>query len=159
LHYFTGPADTLLLLAGSGGYGLLAPAGDLLSRQRGGKAFYTVEDGETLLSPTVVQPGHTQVACLTADARLLVFPLADLRLQPKGGRGLMLIETSADTPLLSAASFADQVEVSGSGRGGKPRSERLKYAGVAEHAGKRGRKGRKVEGFVKVERVAAVPMT
>jgi topoisomerase-4 subunit A len=155
LHYFTGPADTVLLLAGSGGCGLLARAGDLLSRQRGGKAFYTVEDGETFLPPSVVQPGHTQVACLTGDARLLVFPLAELRLQPKGGRGLMLIETSSEAPLLSVAGFADQLDVYGSGRGGKPRNERLKYAGIAEHTGKRGRKGRKIEGFAKVERVSA----
>jgi topoisomerase-4 subunit A len=156
LYYFTGAADTVLLLAGSGGYGLLARAGDLLSRQRGGKSFYTVEAGERFLAPIVVAAAHSQVACLAADGRLLVFPLAELRLQPKGGRGLMLIsDISAEVPMLSVASFAEQLELLGSGRGGKPRSERLKYAGVAEFAAKRGRKGRKVEGFVKVDQVAA----
>jgi topoisomerase-4 subunit A len=156
LYYFTGAADTVLLLAGSGGYGLLARAGDLLSRQRGGKSFYTVEAGERFLAPIVVAAAHSQVACLAADGRLLVFPLAELRLQPKGGRGLMLIsDISAAVPMLSVATFAEQIELLGSGRGAKPRSERLKYAGVADYAAKRGRKGRPLERFVAVERVEA----
>ncbi len=38
VHYFAGAADTTLLLAGSGGCGLLARAGDLRARQRASAA-------------------------------------------------------------------------------------------------------------------------
>ena len=48
VHYFAGAADTTLLLAGSGGCGLLARAGDLHARQRGGKAKDEVLRGAAL---------------------------------------------------------------------------------------------------------------
>ena len=53
-HYFAGPAQQTLLLAGTGGFGLLARAGDLLSRQRGGKSFLSLEADEKPL------PGKTK---------------------------------------------------------------------------------------------------
>jgi len=43
--------------------------------------------------------------------------------------------------------------VLGSGRGGKPKEEDLRPAALAAYVGKRARKGRKVEGLVKVARV------
>jgi topoisomerase IV subunit A len=64
-HYFAGAAAQLLLLANTGGFGLLAQAGDLLSRQRGGKAFLTLEAGEHLLPPVAVADAHTRVALLS----------------------------------------------------------------------------------------------
>ena len=153
-HYFAGPADALLLLANTGGFGLLANAGDMASRQRGGKAFLSLEPGEHVLPPTTVVPGQARVACLALSGRLLVFPLADLKRQANGGRGLtlMVVDAKAD-PLLSATSCGDQLTVIGSGRGGKPKEERLAAAALASHEGKRARKGHKVAGFTKTLRV------
>ena len=149
-HYFAGSADTLLLLANSGGYGLLALAGDMQGRNKGGKAFLTLDDAERLLAPRVVRPQHSQLACLAADGRLLVFPRDELKLQSNGGRGLTLMDVDASCPLLAAAPCHDVLTVLGSGRGGKLREEVLKYSGLASHAGKRARKGRKVDGLMKV---------
>ena len=152
-HYFAGPADTTLLLAGSGGYGLLARAGDLHAKQKAGKAFLTLDEGQQVLAPAMVQPAHRQVACLAQDGRLLVFGLDELKLQPNGGRGLTLMDVDAKTPLLSVLCFADTLTVHGSGRGGKLKDELLKPAGWQPHLGKRARKGRKVAGLVKVLRL------
>ena len=154
-HYWAGAADQVLLLAGTGGFGLLAKAGDLHGRNKGGKSFLTLEASDKPLPPAAVLAGHAQVACLALDGRLLVFGLDELRLQPGGGRGLTLMDVDARTPLVSVASFADALRVLGQGRGGKAKDELLKGAALAEHAGKRARKGRKVEGFVKPQRVAA----
>ncbi len=148
-HYVAGPAELRLLLANSGGYGLLARVGDLLGRNKGGKAFLTLDVNERVLPPAVVAPAHSQVACLAADGRLLVFGLDELKLQPGGGRGLTLIEVDAKAPLLSAVTFAQALRVLGSGRGGKAREEELKAAMLKVHAGKRARKGRAVEGLQK----------
>ena len=153
-HYFAGSAETILLLANSGGYGLMAKAADMQGRNKGGKAFLTLDDGHALLSPRVVLAGHHQVACLAADGRLLVFPLDELKLQPGGGKGLTLMDVDASTPLLSAAPIADVLVVQGSGRGGKLKEETLKNAALAAHQGKRARKGRLVDGLQKVLRIA-----
>ena len=50
---------------------------DMLGRNRGGKAFLSVDDGDELLMPTPVASGHSQVACLAQSGRLLVFALDD----------------------------------------------------------------------------------
>ncbi|MCA3251775.1 MAG: DNA topoisomerase IV subunit A [Pseudomonadota bacterium] len=152
-HYFAGAADTVLLLAGTGGFGLLARAGDLHGRNRGGKAFLVLEAGEKPLPPAVVAPGHARVACLALDGRLLVFGLDELKLQGNGGRGLTLMDVDARAPLVSACSIGAALRVEGQGRGGKPKDERLGGPALVAYEGRRARKGRKVEGFPRPMRV------
>ncbi|MDE2082451.1 MAG: DNA topoisomerase IV subunit A [Burkholderiales bacterium] len=154
VHYHAGSATQTLLLANSAGYGLLAKAGDLQGRNRGGKAFLTLDEGARLLPPVAVHPAHTRVAALAADGRLLVFGLDEVKLQPGGGKGLTLMDVDANAPLLAVASLADEVTVQGTGRGAKPREERLKGAALAAHEGRRARKGRQVDGLLKVLRLA-----
>ncbi len=153
-HYFAGAAAQTLLLAGTGGFGLLATIGDLLSRQRGGKTFLALEAGEKPLPPAPADAAQ-HVACLSLSGRLLVFGLDELRLQPKGGRGLTLMDLEAKDALVSAAAFGPALQVLGTGRGGKPKEELLKGAALEGYRGKRARKGRKVEGMVKPLRVVA----
>jgi len=155
VHYFTGDAAATLLLANTGGFGLLARAADLHGRNRGGKGFLALEAGEGVLPPAVVAAGHTQVACLAMDGRLLVFALDELKLQSNGGRGLTLMGVDAASPLVSVATFDQTLRLHGSGRGGKAKDEELKGAALAVHVGRRARKGHKVAGFVKVLRVTA----
>ncbi|MFO0299509.1 MAG: DNA topoisomerase IV subunit A [Pseudomonadota bacterium] len=152
-HYFAGAADTVLLLAGTGGFGLLARAGDLHGRNRGGKAFLVLEAGEKPLPPAVVAPGHARVACLALDGRLLVFGLDELKLQGNGGRGLTLMDVDARAPLVSACSIGAALRVEGQGRGGKPKDDRLGGPALVAYEGRRARKGRKVEGFPRPMRV------
>jgi topoisomerase IV subunit A len=151
-HYFAGAPDTLLLLSHTGGFGLLAQASDLQSRQRGGKTFLTLEPGEVVLPPCMVQPGHARVAGLSRSGRLLVFALADLKRQANGGRGLTLMDVDAKDPLVSVATCADALVVSGVNRG-KAKDELLRGAALAAHEGKRARKGHKVAAFKDVHRV------
>lgn len=152
-HYLAGAADTVLMLANTGGFGLLAKLGDMTSRQRGGKSFLTLDEADRLLPPAPVGTTHRQVACLSLDGRLLVFALDELKLQSNGGRGLTLMDVDAKEPLVSATTFAEALQVQGAGRGGKAKDEVLKGASLAAHVGKRARKGRKIEGFVKPQRV------
>ena len=156
-HYIAGAADTRLLLASTAGFGLLATLGDMVSRQRGGRAFIALDPGQHLLPPAPVLAVHTRVACLSLGGRLLVFPLAELKLQPNGGRGLTLMDADEKDPLLSAATIGDTLAIIGSGRGGKAKSEQLKGAALDAHVGRRARKGRKVQGFFKALRVTAAP--
>jgi topoisomerase IV subunit A len=159
-HYIAGNADQVLLLAGTGGFGLLARVGDLATRQRGGKSFLMLEAGENLLPPAAVAMGDSatglKVACLTLSGRLLTFGLDELKLQPKGGRGLTLIDLEPKDALVSATVFCQSLQVLGTGRGGKPKEELLRGAALAAHAGKRARKGRALEASMKAARVVAV---
>ena len=153
-HYFAGDVQQTLLLAGTGGFGLLARVGDLLSRQRGGKGFLSLEADEKLLPPSRAD-AQSQVACLSLAGRLLVFGLAELKLQPNGGRGLTLIDLEPKDALVSVAAFGTAIQVQGTGRGGKARDEVLKAAALAPHVGKRARKGKALGLTMKATRVTA----
>ena len=154
LHYLAGNVDQTLLLANSGGFGLLAKLGDLTTRQKGGKSFQTLDEGDVVLPPVLVQPAHTQVACLAQGGRMLVFALDELKLQSNGGRGLTLMDVDAKTdPLVSVATVHNGVKVIGTGRGAKAKEEDIRNSGFAAHVGKRARKGKAVDAFQKVMRL------
>jgi len=156
-HYFAGHVQQTLLLAGTGGFGLLARVGDLLTRQRGGKGFLSLEDGEKPLPPALAD-AQSQVACLSLAGRLLVFGLDELKLQPNGGRGLTLIDLDASDALVSVAAFGSGgVQVLGTGRGGKARDELLKGTALAPYHGKRARKGRAQDVLLRALRVLPAP--
>ncbi|MBV8605160.1 MAG: DNA topoisomerase IV subunit A [Pelomonas sp.] len=153
-HYFAAGADTRLVLAGTGGFGLIARLGDLVGRQKAGKTFLALEAGEHPLPPAAVPAGAgQQLACLTQSGRLLTYALDELKHQPKGGRGLTLIDLEPKDALVSVTAFTQTLTVLGSGRGGKPKEELLKGTALAGYAGKRARKGKAVEGMQKVARV------
>ncbi len=157
-HYFAGSATQRLVLAGTGGFGLIAQVGDLVGRQKAGKTFLSLEGDEQPLPPSAVPVGEVlgvQLACLSLNGRLLTYPLDELKHQPKGGRGLTLVDLEPKDALLSVAAFTQSLLVLGTGRGAKPKEELLKGVGLASYAGKRARKGKAVEAFQKVLRVLA----
>lgn len=155
-HYYAASASQRLVLAGTGGFGLIAQVGDLVGRQKAGKTFLSLEGEEKPLPPSAVPEGlGQQLACLSLQGRLLTFALDELKHQPKGGRGLTLMDLEPKDALLSVAAYTQLLQVLGSGRGGKPKEELLKGAGLASYAGKRARKGKPVEGMQKVLRVLA----
>jgi topoisomerase IV subunit A len=81
----------LYLLATSSGYGFLAVLGDLQTRQRAGKAVVTVPPGGKVLAPVRVEDADNDwLAAATDSGRLLIFPVGDLPLLPKG-KGVKII--------------------------------------------------------------------
>jgi topoisomerase-4 subunit A len=153
-HYLAGNAEQTLLLANTAGFGLLAKLGDLVTRQKGGKGFLTLDEGSTVLPPVWVQAAHTQVACLAKDGRMLVFALDELKLQANGGRGLTLMDVDlAKDPLVSVATVHNGVRVIGTTRGAKPKEEDVRNSAFAAHIGKRARKGKAVDAFQTVARL------
>jgi topoisomerase-4 subunit A len=150
LHYAAGPATQGLVLAGSLGYGLLATIGDLSASKRVGKTFLALEKDEFPLKPAKVDPKLPQLAVLSEEGLLLTFPVNELKLQPKGGRGLTLMDLDAKDRLQAVSCFATQLQLSGIARGNKPKDDVLRLSGLAAHAGKRARKGKSIDGFKQV---------
>ena len=145
-HYLAADLQQVLLLAGSGGFGLLAQVGDVVTRQRGGKAFLSLQSGEQPLPPRLVGDA-LQLACQSKTGRLLVFGLADLKRQSSGGRGLTLMDLDSKDTLLDVCPIRQSVVVYGSSPRGKPKEEMLKSANLSTFVGKRARKGKAVTGL------------
>jgi len=116
-YALTGAPESKYLVAGSSGYGFVASVADMVTRNKAGKAFLTLDKGERPVLPAAAA-GHT-VAVLTQAGRLLLFALTELKEMAKG-KGLMLIElTKNDEVVGVAVSAGETLLIGGSGRGGK----------------------------------------
>ncbi|PUE28415.1 DNA topoisomerase IV subunit A [Limnohabitans sp. JirII-29] len=150
LHYVAGPAGATYLLSSSGGYGFMANIEHMISRNKGGKAFITVAEGETVCRPSPASGGSgaqpvapaTHVACASTGGRFLTFELSELKLMEKGGRGLMLIDLEAKDNLAGAAAYTRSVRIEGIGRGGKVREEILEIRSLNNAKAARAKKGK-----------------
>ncbi|MCD6733705.1 MAG: DNA topoisomerase IV subunit A [Burkholderiaceae bacterium] len=149
-HALAAPLETGVLLATSGGNGLLCQAADLVGRTRQGKAFVSVEDGQVPLRPALFVPGMARVLCMSREGKALVIGLHEVKVLKNGGRGVILMGLDAKDTLRQAIVFgATGVRVRGEGRGGKA-VDRVFGAGALEAwAGARARKGRYLEPRVK----------
>ncbi|MGJ7520871.1 DNA topoisomerase IV subunit A [Variovorax sp. LT1P1] len=149
-HYFAGPVGAQLLLSNTGGYGFIASVENMMSRQRGGKAFIDVGEAEQLCRPSLVggasgaepMPAATHVACASTGGRILTFDITELKALPKGGRGLTLIDLDPKDTLAGAAAYTRSVKIEGIGRGGKERDETLEIRSLNNAKAARGRKGK-----------------
>ena len=158
VHYFAGTADTPLLLGSTAGYGFAAKAGDMVSRQKGGKSFMTLDSGDEPVMPRVIAKNASAVACLSEKGRLLVFGLDEIKVQPGGGRGVIMMELDDDEKLVAAEPISQKgVKVVGTGqRSGKAQENNLSGADLAHHIGKRARKGKLLASRMKATHLEAL---
>ena len=131
-----------------------------MSRLKGGKAFISCGEGETVCRPSPAnvppQAPATHVACASTNGRILTFEITELKPMVNGGRGLMLIDLDAKDSLAGAAAYTRSVKIVGIGRGAKDREETLEIRSLNNAKAGRGRKGKAADlGFkpTGVERV------
>jgi topoisomerase-4 subunit A len=154
-HYFAGPSSATLLISGSGGYGFLATVENMISRNKSGKSFITLGEGESVCAPShvsgssaTVAPGGkpllaaTHVCCASTGGRILTFDISELKTMDKGGRGLTLIDLEAKDSLAGAAAYTRSVKIEGVGRGGKERDETLEIRSLNNAKVSRAKKGK-----------------
>ena len=156
LHYFAGPADANLLLASSAGYGFSARAGDMVGRNKAGKAFMTLDEGDVPLLPREIGPKASAIACLSEKGRLLVFGMDEIKTLSGGGRGVILMDLEPREKLQAVQPITQKgVVVFGIGRGGKAQQVALSASGLAVHINKRARKGKPLESKLKANGLIA----
>ncbi len=138
------------LVAGSGGYGFVAALEDMVSRQRGGKAFMAMESDEAPVTPVPLVPGADHVAALSSNGKLIVFPLAEMREVPRG-RGVIVMRLDDKETLVAVALVTKgKVVVRGTNRLGRPVDLAVEGEALAKHLLPRARKGALVAPKLKV---------
>jgi len=135
----TGEPESKFLFAGSGGYGFVAKLGDLVGRNKAGKSFITLDKGEKPLTPAPVK-GATLNA-ISAEGRLLLFPLADMPEMAKGRGNKILDLDSKDELAAVCVNFGNSLTIEGAGRGGKPSTTIIEGRDLEAFRGQRARKG------------------
>jgi topoisomerase-4 subunit A len=136
----SGDPGQRLLMNSTAGLGFLCKLGDLASKTRQGKDFFSVSEGAAARAPAPVTEGK-YVAALSSDARLLLFEIGELPERPNGGVGVQLIALPEATLADVAITDGKQLVVSGIKR--KNRAvETLSAKQLAEHIGKRAQRGK-----------------
>jgi topoisomerase-4 subunit A len=150
--YLAGAITQVLLLATSNGYGFACQIGDMVTRQKGGKQFITVDDGAAPLRPAFVDPAvDDRIACLSQKGRLLVFAASEIKAQSGGGRGVILMGLDDGETLIAAQPCSSAgVVVSGTSKSGKPVEITVARGDLDTHTGHRARKGTLVKSKLQV---------
>ncbi|MBM3392805.1 MAG: DNA topoisomerase IV subunit A [Betaproteobacteria bacterium] len=127
------------LFANSGGYGFIAKVGDLVTRQKAGKSFMSLESGERVLHPAKVT-GDT-IAAVSENGRLLLFAVSEMKSQ-SAGRGVLVMGLDDKEELIGVAvNDGTRVVVEGIGRGGKTVPCKVEARDMAKYRVHRARKG------------------
>lgn len=149
LHMIASAPSSRWLLATRNGLGFMTRLSDMSTRQRGGKQFMSLDEGDEPQRPVPVFDGATHVALLTAKERFLVFGLEEVKVLSSGGRGTTLMDLDAKDPLAQVVPIGHAgLRIAGVYRN-KPFEEVLNGAALAIYIGKRARKGKALSGRAK----------
>ncbi|AMG89371.1 MULTISPECIES: DNA topoisomerase IV subunit A [Bordetella] len=145
VHTIAAAPGSRWLLATRRGFGFAARLSDMSSRQRAGKQFITLEQGDELLRPVPLFEGATQLALLSAKGKFLVFGLDEVKSLSGGGRGTILMGLdTADKLDQTVPIGAAGLRAAGIYRN-KQTEDILAGAALAPYVGKRARKGRQLD--------------
>jgi len=142
VHMAAGPEDQRYAVGTRGGYGFVTTLKDMASRQRAGKQFVNLEEGDALLKPLALRQDDVQLAMLTAKGRFLVVELSELKTLSGGGRGTILMGLDAGDGIAQWLAAGQAGLVASGVYRNKQTDQPLGPAELAEYLGKRARKGK-----------------
>ncbi len=143
-HAISAAPGLKYLVAGTGGYGFVAAAEDMVSRVKAGKAFMTLEADEEPVAPVALAVGRTHVAALAGNGKLLVFELSEMREIPRG-RGLIVMTLDPGDKLIAVGlAPPNRVVVRGTNRNGREIDVSLEGEALGKHVLRRARKGSRI---------------
>jgi topoisomerase-4 subunit A len=152
-----------VLLTSDAGYGFVAKIGDLISKNKAGKAVLKLPKGSGVLSAiTLANYNEDYIVSVTNEGRMLMFPLADLPRLARGKGNKVISIPSARVAeriefvvAIAVLSGKDTLTVH-AGR----RHHNLKPADLEHYRGERGRRGNKLpRGFQNVDRIEVISKT
>ncbi|PVY70685.1 DNA topoisomerase IV subunit A [Tamilnaduibacter salinus] len=150
-----------VLLVTDAGYGFVTVMENLISRNRNGKAAVTVPKGARIMPPLSLPEGEDlQVAMVSNEGRMLVFPLSEVPELAKGkGNKLIGIPPARvqnrEEMVVAVAVFrpADELVI----RAGKRRMT-LSFRDLEHYIGDRGKRGHKLpRGLQRVDALEVIP--
>lgn len=141
-HMLAASAESRFLFSTEQGFGFIAKISDMVSRQRAGKQFITLEDKDALIRPVPVFEGTINLALMSTRQRLLVIPLDEVKTLASGGRGTILMGIDSPDKLAQCVPLSKAgMRVVGLYRN-KQVEDIVSGARLAEYLSKRARKGK-----------------
>jgi topoisomerase-4 subunit A len=155
-QFAAGEPAARLVIGTQFGLGFITTIEAMMTRQRAGKQFMTIERSDAPSLMRMIAMQASQLAMLSAKGRLLIVGLADVKVLPTGGRGVLLIDPEAKADgFIDAAGLAPKsgLYVFGAGRAGKPAEVLLDAKALKTYEGNRARRGKLLELRFKPSRI------
>jgi topoisomerase-4 subunit A len=152
---FMGEEKQLMLLASDAGYGFVVELGELVSKNRAGKAILKLPSNSRVITPRLITNVKKDLlAAVTNTGHLLVFPVSELPILPRG-KGNKIINIASAKVAKREEYILDVIVLTENASltlvAGK-RSFTMKPADLKHYYGERGRRGNKLpRGFQKVD--------
>jgi len=155
-----GEPEQYYVLASDAGYGFIVKLEELYTKNRAGKAMLKLPEGAKVLTPKIVAKIEDQyLAAVTNEGKLLIFPIADLPILPRGKGNKIL-----NIPSAKAAKREEYIvdlavlnEKSSLTIHSGTREITLKPNDLANYQGERAQRGNKLPKAIrKIDRIAAV---
>jgi topoisomerase-4 subunit A len=141
-HMLAASVESRFLFSTEQGFGFIAKVSDMVSRQRAGKQFITLEDKDALIRPVPVFDGAINLALMSTRQRLLVIPIDEVKTLGSGGRGTILMGIDAPDRLAQCVPLSKAgMRVVGLYRN-KQVEDVVAGAQLGEYLSKRARKGK-----------------
>ena len=161
-HLLTASISSHWLLLSDAGFGFIAKAADMHSKNKAGKHLVTLPENSCILPPLAIHPGSEeawQLAVISNEGRLLILPIDEIPTLARGkGNKLLNISTpraaSREELMIHAVLLKEgQTLQIQSGK----RQMKLKPTDLEHYLGERGRRGNKLpRGYQKVDAIEAV---
>jgi len=157
VHSIMSDDDTQYLLVSDAGYGFVSSFGDMVSRNKNGKALISLPEAAKVMAPQCINDFEND-CCLTitSEGRMLVFPVKNLPVLSKGKGNKIINIPSARSKLREE--FVSLLCIIPEGaaitlHAGK-RKLTLKAADIEHYKGERGRRGNKLpRGLQRVSKI------
>ena len=151
-----GADEQKVLMSSDAGYGFITTVGSLFTKNKAGKAVVSIPTGGRILNPKLVHDTNAQIAAVSNEGRMLVFPIADIP-QLVRGKGNKIINIPSSR-LQSREEYVVDYAVVAEGEALVVHSGKrylvMKPKDLAHYCGERGRRGHKLpRGFQKVDRL------
>jgi len=159
VHVIAGASHERYLVGARSGYGFITTLCDMSTRQRAGKQFFNLADGDALLKPARLHDDDVWLALRSGTGRFLVIALDEVKTLSGGGRGTVLMGLDANDALAEWIAFSGQGLIAQGVYRNKDVERVLTLQDLQDYCGKRARKGRTLALNVKAPRLRAVRQT
>lgn len=94
-HMISGDTTDYYLFSTNQGFGFICTLGDMISRNKAGKALVTLDNEAKMFSPILLTDPRQNIVVVTSkQGRLLCYRCQELKILPRGGKGLKLMKIS-----------------------------------------------------------------
>ncbi len=144
VHVICGGVTQNVLIATAASYGFICKINDMVVRNKAGKQFITIEEGESILAPVLFSPSEQSwVISASRSGRLLAFSLLEMKYLASGGRGLIVMGLDEGDVLASLiVTRKTKLLIRTQMPSGREQLLKLSESDLQSHFGKRARMGR-----------------